>query len=331
VSSMLHEDEERTLQARIKKFQNRVEAWWIRVDESKTLTLAWSTSFVRGIARLTGHCFDRVFTTRLFSMRIVGISFLLSIASLFLTGLFITTFMHSIPTPSSKLSTVANFLRFGVLALWPAISESPSMPWKPWFPRILRLVWWIVVVGIVLAIVSFLLFMLHHPQNGKNWFSPFSTFLIVIFAVGEICDLSVIVVTRWTLRRISATKTVGEILLFVSLLFLFLLAILAVPVVIGLATVNYAAYVGIAFLFSIVLNSIDVVVVSMALVVGILWLILHLVWPVLQRPLYAIQRIEIEDKERWREWKKLLLGLGVALLCGAIPGVPSWVKDLFNR
>jgi hypothetical protein len=98
LASMMHEDEELRLQTRVKKLQARVERWWITVDDSKILTLAWATSFVRGVARLTGTCFDRVFTTRLISLRIVGISFCLSIASLFFTLLVIMTFVHTFPT-----------------------------------------------------------------------------------------------------------------------------------------------------------------------------------------------------------------------------------------
>ena len=229
------------------------------------------------------------------------------------------------------MNVVANLIQFSYLSLFPAISDSQWIPAKPWLPRVLRGVRCIALIRVLLPIGSFLFFTLHHPQNGTNWFAPFSTFLIVIFLIGEACDLVVIAFTRWTLRRISVTKEISGILLSVGMLFLLLLAIIALPIVIGLKIVGQAQYVGLAFLLSIALNSLDVVVVFAALVVGILWLGLHLIWPLIQRPLYAFQRIDIASQEEWKKSKKWLRALAVILLCAAIPGLPSWVKELFAK
>jgi hypothetical protein len=160
LASMMYEDEEGRLQSRIKKFQGRVESWWIKVDDSRKASMPWTARFIQAFASLVGHCLDRIFTKRLLSMRLVGISFLLSIASALMSGIVLPFILHSAPIPSLG-SAVYQFCYIIILILLPAVSESPSMPLKPWMPRIMRFLWWIFIIRVILTVADFLVYMSH--------------------------------------------------------------------------------------------------------------------------------------------------------------------------
>jgi hypothetical protein len=84
-------------------------------------------------------------------------------------------------------------------------------------------------------------------------------------------------------------------------------------------------------LFSIFVNSIDIVLVLATLIVAGLLLAHRVVWPLIERPLYAIQRIELVDRGEWKKRKSWLWAFGVFLIVIAIPGLPSWIKALLEK
>ena len=327
---MMYEDEEGHLQSRIKRFQGRVESWWIKVDDSRKASLPWSARFVRAFANLVGHCLDRIFTKRLLSMRLVGISFLLSIASALMSGIVVPFILHSTPI-SSLGSAVFQFCRLIILILLPAISESPSMPLKPWMPRIMLFLWWIFIIRVILYVADFLVYMSHTSPAGASLAANVAIFLPLLFGLSATCDVSFIVFARWTLRRISSSNTVRGILLWIFLLLLFLLlVVIAVPLA-GIRVMGHSMLVGGVLLFSVFVNSIDIVVILTTLMIAALVLSHRIVWPLIQRPLYAIQRIEIVDPKEWKKRKKLLWVLGVFLIVISFPGFPSWVIEMLEK
>jgi hypothetical protein len=156
-------------------------------------------------------------------------------------------------------------------------------------------------------------------------------FLPLLFGLSAICDVSFILFTRWTLRRISSSNTVRGILLWIFLLLLFLvLIVIAVPLA-GIGVMEHSMLVGGVLLFSVFINSIDIVVMLATLMIAALFLTHRIVWPLIQRPLYAIQRIEIVDPKEWKKRKRSLWVLGVFLIVIAIPGFPSWVKEMLEK
>jgi hypothetical protein len=329
-ASMMYEDEEGRLQNRIDRFQRRVERWWIKIDDRRMAYIPRVALFIREVAKLAGRCFDRILTKHLLSIRVVGVSVLLSMASPFLAALVLPYVLHSVPLKAPG-DAILEFVRLTFIAFIPAFSESPSMPLKPWLPRIMRFLWWVFIIRMILSVVDFLLFMSRSSAAGASLAANAAIFLPLTLGFSASCDVAYILFTRWTLRRISATDKIGGILLWILLLLLFLALILVVPPFVGIKMMRYSPLVGGTLLFSILVNSIDAVILLATLMIAVFLLVHRLMWPLIQRPLYAIQRLEIVDRGEWKKRKKWLWAVGVFLIAIAIPGLPSWLKDLFDK
>jgi hypothetical protein len=330
LGSAMYEDEEGRLQNRIKRFQKRVENWWIKVDDRRRTSLPWAASFIQEVARLAGRCFDRILTKRLLSMRVVGVSILLSTASIFLFIALMPVVFHTAPIKRYG-DAIMLFFRLCLLALLPAISDSPSMPLKPWFPRVIRLWWWAIIIFGTLTIVDFLLFTSGKGTAGASFASNAAIFLPLLFGFGAACDVSYILFTRWTLRRIAVTNSTRAILLWIFLLLLFLAAIVVALPLVGVGIFTHVPLIGGALLFSVIINSIDVVMSLAMLLIAVLLLAHRLIWPLIQRPLYAIQRLEFKNPKEWKRRKGWFRVLGVSLIIIAIPGFPEWLKELLEK
>jgi len=285
----LHKDEEG-------RIQNSVEEWWMGLRNKQNAARSWAPTFMREVARLTGQGFDLLFGRRLLSLRVVGVSFCLSIASFFLFGLLASALIHSPPVHLAR-NAFLYFLLFGALALTPAFLEND---------RLLRLLWWITVV-VVLLTIGKIGFAVYAIRGGMATLL-FVTYLLLVFGISFACDISFIALTRWILRRVSRIDHVHEILMTILCNLLILLILLVVPILIGARVLHYWPGAGLAIAASFALNSIDFVVGFAALTLALLLLLHRLVWTMVERPLYAIQRFApIKNK-------RLLWRTGIALV-----------------
>ena len=207
-----------------------------------------------------------------------------------------------------------------------------------------------VLVSIYLSIASMFFFIsvafgrAHNPGNTSRH-QAFFYFLIFLLAaltpalddswLARVLSWSPILLflistsgflTRWILRRISAIDHVYEIVLmiFVNLI----LAVLPIvgTVYLGAFIFRFAPDVGALTVLSFVFNFINVIAGLAALLLALFLLVHRLFWPIIQRPLYAIQRYTPIKKKGW------LFTTGVALIF--LPGfttIGAILKYLFLR
>ena len=69
----LYEDEHGNL-------ENRLEDWWVKLDDERNSAVSRHTAFMREVARLAGDVFDRVFGKKLLSPQAFGVSSAFTIA-----------------------------------------------------------------------------------------------------------------------------------------------------------------------------------------------------------------------------------------------------------
>jgi hypothetical protein len=193
LASLTYEDEEG-------RFQNKLEDWWITLDDRRTVSLPWAASFIQAIARLTGNCLDRLFGKRLISPQAVAVSIILSTASFFLTVSILLAFpVVHIPSDKNALTAISAFvlfLQFSVFAMIPALSESPQIPWKPWLPKLLRLYWWTLIAWRTIQISPFLLYLFVASPNGQMTGAQLLSMLLLSFGVSLLSDISYITAVR---------------------------------------------------------------------------------------------------------------------------------------
>lgn len=322
LASLTYEDEE-------ERFQNKLEDWWLMLDEKRSVSLSWAVSSTRAIAELTGNWLDRLFGKRLLSPRSVVVSVILSGASLFLTASVLLAFpiasVQKIPNTPTAFSAFALFFHLSAFAMLPALSDSPNMPWKPWLPRSLRFYWWVMIAWFSLQTAPFLLYVLSYSPKGQTTGVQLISMAAICLGASLLSDVAYIAFTRWTLRRISKTNRIAGIVLGIILQVTFLAVLLVWPIYAGLKLTPFSAVLGASIFFSCMLNSIDVFATFAALIVAVLMLVHRMAWPLIQRPLYAIQRTSHITRKGW------LWSVGIALLTFSVTGFPGWMKALFER
>ena len=193
------------------------------------------------------------------------------------------------------------FIDFAAFGSVPAFADRKTL----WDKMLLGL-WWAIIAFNLLSVVGFVLFTF--STLGAVRAARGIGYVTLFFASGLLCDLSYIVLTRWILRRISKIDRVREIVLQVLVSLVILVILIYAPIFFGAGIGRYFPMAGGVLLLSFVLNSIDLVVGLAALMLALLLLVHRLVWPTIERPIYAMQRFGLVNN------KKFLWTAGITLL-----------------
>jgi len=130
----LHEDEEG-------RYQNHLQEWVEKLYKTQEIAFSWITVLMTGVARFTGHVFDRLFGDRLVSPRGVGVSICYAIASFFLSIALILHFGHPkapVPSTFSLWASIAFFLLLGTIPAFLNRGENETL----W-------IWGLTVFGVI--------------------------------------------------------------------------------------------------------------------------------------------------------------------------------------
>jgi hypothetical protein len=147
----------------------------------------------------------------------------------------------------------------------------------------------------------------------------------LVLGVSLASDLICIAMTRWSLQLASRTDQSFTILLIMVVNVVLVFVVVVAPVRVGLAIAKYSLVLGAPIMLSVLLNVINVVVCLAAFLVASLMLLHRLLWPILQRPMYLLQRYGVIRN------KKLLWSVGVMLV--TLPtniGIAFW-KSLVEK
>ncbi len=288
-----------------------MEVWSIKIREKRNNSLSASASFVRGIAELTRRALDKIFGTKIISFQMLGVSFYLSLASLYFFSLF--AYENNTLHFHFTSGTILGILWYVALALVPALAPAR----------------WIVTLWyacFVVGLIWLLDFGYFAYKTGRGRFILGAALLSALaFGVSFACDVLYIALMRWLLRRTSAASTNtqayhGLVAAIVCIIMTFVLFF--VPVFLGIAVISRAhaggrdalGLTGITIIFSCVFNTLNLLTTLLGFVLALAVLLHRMLWPLLQRPLYALQRYGVIRN------KKLLWGLGISLLLLTPPG-----------
>jgi len=280
----LYEDQER-------RIQNKLEKWWINLSDMESASRSRALAFMQEVAKLTGRGFDNLLGKRLLSLRFAVISICFSLASIFLWGYVILTFRLSSHPPANTSAGVSLiwFLVFLAFGSVPAFTNN----------KVVLGLWWFVILINVLPIMGLLLFVF--KTKGVGVAAHGAGYALLPFGFSLFCDLSFIVITRLILRQISKSVRVFHIVLGVLVNLLILVLLIWLPIFVGAKVARLWPLAGGVVMMSFPLNSIDFIVCFAALILATLLLVHHLLWPMIQRPLYAICRFG-PPKNKWLTW-----------------------------
>jgi len=342
VSVVLYETEEGII-------QNKLEEWWVVLCDAESRAVKKHAAFVAGVAALASHLFDRLFGQKLFSLRALGVSGRFSLASLGLVcARGLSGFLYDLPI-SLYASVVILLLVMGAApaALGPRWSES----------RLFRALW---IVGVVILIfVSFI------GMDFVDWFNvPFqmrltntrfdigqadsveAVYYLIFVVVTIASDSLFIATTRWLLRISSKLnsriKILGLMIGNVSLACLLVVVPLslawgftAVPKIIRSESIFQTVndYVGFSrptesFLATLAAsNMLDGVVACAFFILLFVLLLHHIIWPTVQRPVYALAARGIVSRRKF----SLVFGVALVGLGGMPASAVSIIKELLSR
>ena len=308
-SSLLYETEDKLL-------QNKLDSLWIRLSDVETVALSKQARFVRAVSVLTNSFFDAFLGHKLVSARSLGVSACLSMASL---GIVCWRSVQNLPFKDA----VQTFYEPVVVILL-ALAVLPFI-----LRNKLPMVLWSTMVLATIATAF-------AGMHAMEWFeepwvhvSPFTevAYDTVFLSLTIISDSIFIVVTRWIVRKFAVYQSgfailgaaTGNLILAILLVVLPFSAAWGRNGMVSLfkepnlfdAIESYAAYGGTRNIFLMTLagsNLLDAVVASVFFGFYLLLLFHRILWPAIQRPVYALANRGIVGR------RKFYLVLGFSLL-----------------
>jgi hypothetical protein len=291
----LHENEEGQL-------QNRLEKLWVAVDDLSKAALSKQTAFLQQVSAMANSALNRLFGERLFSLEAVSTSICFSVGSALLFLAYLRQRTHSYDEETTLIVVALGVVSFVV-------------GWVPIPFRYLGLLWIPGSTGFLLYVDWHRLPKLSLKSSTLEGFLP----LFAIFVGGFLSDVVFIVLSRWCLRKSSVMKDGLKIAFLITLNGAAGLVLISPAISeIALKTERYY-YLFNKYLSLSLVGASNLVTGAIALLFVVLALaaLVHLaVWPILERPIYSLQRFGIARQP------KFLAAASVTCLLFAWPNSP---------
>lgn len=320
----LYENEQR-------KVQNILEDWWLKIDERQRPLLSRHTNFMRNVAYHAASGFDRMFGHKLFSKQSIAVSASYSFASVFLSSfmviLYVVAFEPDVTStndPRVLRTAIVLLLLAGlniVLAMLPLFIQSPY-----------KLDLWlatVIVVDFLILLAIHIIFVL-----GEGPFFVFG--LSIGVGLGIMSDIIFIAITRWALRWSAGLESFYKIISMILLNCLIALAFVGIPLFLNdwlpqwmldnnVGSQTPKEIVDLSTMFFAMSNVLTTLIAFAFLIHALLMLAHKFFWPLIERPVYALQQLGIAKRN------KLLGVVGITLIGLAAGITPSWLKEVIDK
>jgi len=308
---LLDEAEERTI-------QSRLEEWWVTVDDASKSALARHVRLFAAAGQMVDRSLTWAFGSRLRTLRAFW-----SAACLTYGGVWLVIFLgRMIGSPSHRGTPQQSALRIVMAISMFGLGVIPAFWPSRGFLRIGC------AVGLAILALSGGLKVVSDVSGGMAILASIASYaaLIIGFTAGVFFTLVLTVFFRWGARAISLTTTSRRLLLILFAQAMTVASLVVIQtIVITSNLVPYSletlptykvllATTMLSFSMISIVGSWPVIVYMLSLSL----LIIHrILWPILSRPLYAIQRHRIFENRR------ILAVIGVILLITS--GLPPLV------
>ena len=320
------------------KIQSSIEDLWIRVDDLQKGALSRHAAFLHVLARVMTSALDRILGQGVFSLQSIGVWICYSLGSIGLLSLM--------PWAKNNYSFIATvwvlfFFAFGTIpALIPKHISDAFLP-SGWLRRDLPpwlLIWFSLVALLFIKIIVWPLLQLevHIILEGapKGWLIfPLVTFAGMATAFFLFAFFMSFL--RGTLRRVSTSTSASRVSLiyFLNAIPLFTFYGLYKLLIWRFETAEsdtdyWSGVVSLLLMFGVftgIFSNLGFALSAIIFVVLASTMLLHrLFWPMLQRPLYALQALGIASRH------KLFVALGLAFFTIAI-GKYEWLGKVLKQ
>jgi len=330
VALFLYEDEHG-------KIQVVLEDMWLRISEQHHIALARHTVFMREVANVTDSVFDRLLGRSLLSLQSAGVSICYSMASIGLGHLLFVLFgdrvgmkyegalpiSHGTPRMMYFLFAVVfigTFLSLGTLPMF-----TTKRLWLAVWTCLLSIFGFLWSVGLIYSFLMLINYGFASPPRLAFFYAEFTAMSIGVGA-GILFDIGYIALTRWALRwQVQSTSFVKiTVVVLVNCLLAFTLVIVPVwlseKILYVLANYHIVGILYSGILFAAASNIITSLGTLLSIVLAILMLVHRICWPLLERPIFALQGLGIARR------KKVFAASGIALIGVSLGHTPEVLK-----
>jgi hypothetical protein len=328
VSTLLYENEYGAI-------QNRLEDMWVKFSDRGKTAVTAHVKTIQSLSRMTEAAFVRLFGKRLFSARAFAVSSMLSIAS---RGLFVlcTPGYHSSQTWATYGIPAAICLTLVAVSAKSRRQDSGGIWWL-WVLLITPCCWALLMMGSSMYVEA-------------QWEDPGADAAVALLSLSFIylpvqlvaffCDLLFVAFTRKVLHWCANFEKLSLILLVLSVNLIIGLLLVIVPLNAqdwienlkyrGTDPYRYYNFVHIqsqaadiaGYAHAVAtLNILDAFVAFALVGAGLLMLGNRILWPLLGRPLYAMQAMGTPSR------KKLMFALGIILLSYGGLTIPKSIQE----
>jgi len=324
------------------KIQVVLEDMWLRIVEQHHIALARHTVFMREVANLTNSLFDRLLGRDLLSLQSAGVSICYSMASIGLGHLLFVLFGESLGmryegalpisygTPRTiYFLLVAVFIgTFLMLGTLPMFTERRL--WLAVWTSLLSMFGFVWFIGLIYSFLTFNYGFASLPRLTL-FYAEFTAMSVGVGA-GILFDIGYIALTRWALRWQVQSKSFVKITLIVLVNCLLAFTLIIAPVLLSekiFQVLSGYHIVGILYsgiLFVAASNIITSLGTVLFIVLALLMLVHRICWPLLERPIFALQGLGIARRKKLFGTSGIVL-IGISL--GHTPEVLRVVDKFF--
>jgi len=305
------------------KWVNRIEELWIRIDERNKAVGETTKSLFNAVAEKVSRTFNRIVGTKIFSLRLVGISGSLSFTTAFfifgaffeLIAYFAVEYADLIKRTSPHAANlqravpllivvgVVSFLFCGfcaMLAILPIVFKS-------------RLWAWISCSPTTLVLLLFFRLVYLHKMNGGQ------LILLLALALSLTSDILLLIIVRLTLRWMLANITLRRTTITILIQVLLFVLVFALPLSVLFDHAFIASKSNLAMgMLMLAIFNIPTAIACMTFLFLLLLVLLHRVtWPLLSQLTYILTRNDVLEK------RGLTRAISLGLIGYGLSGVPG--------
>ena len=301
------------------EYTNKLEDLWIRIDDLRNNAITRNTAFIKVVFGYISSVFDLFFGEHLLSFQSIAVTCCYAISSLGFM-LFVGAVLSKDPRVDSTVALTI-ILPCSLYGLIPAYIPNPkeSVWMKVWFIGFIFLAYWYFISPFIEEAVAIFPY-----ADGQLSVFPIMILAALLFGVG-IFVISITFVRKGVkyIASVNSNFTIIlsaffillPIIIFYMLWKIFIYGINILPLLphseteLNSPQLEWQAIL-IVFWFLTFLGGllINIAIVPFAIILTLFMLIMlshRLIWPIAQRPIYALQRLELANK------KKFLVALGV--------------------
>ncbi len=277
------------------KIQNKLEEWWIKIDDKKEIFNVRLTKFLKWVSQLTTIVINKYFGNKIFSFQSAWVAFFYIQGFSNIAFIILHIFEH-IPNEMYYTILIPGFL-YIFLTMLPLIIRNKN--WIKWGFILL------IAYYVFLLTLTYVLFngALLHLQS-LHFVDLFEMVLICFFGYlfGTVLCMSLIGFFRWIIRLISNSQSIKQLIIYLTFLIIVTIITVGSPIFIGeklLAiseenmVITFNNYLFIELVIMSNLNIASLFPVLLLIILLVIIPINRVFWFFVSRPFYTLAQYKI--------------------------------------